>query len=366
MNMRFTLVFLALLLALGLIACPQQSGSGGKKGMSISIDTPLPGTPIAKIGNYSITKEDFEKKINRLNPYIRKRYQDPARMREYLDNLIRTEVLAQEALQLGYGDDPQIIDRVKSELSQRIINEEFDNKMRDKLVTEEDVKKYYDDHLGDYEKPPAIRLSHIFFAADPANKKDFEKAKAKAEKALKEVLAKDKDYAAFSKIATENSEDQATKPRGGDLNYMSKDEMVAKFGQNFADVAYSLTKNNETYLKLVESKIGLHIVKMRGKRDEIKKTYDQMKSPIRSRLYYDRRTKALSDWVADVSKKHNLQVFDDRLKEVKIDLSDSQATSVENPKDPEKAAHHGKIEQQEGEKKEEKGEKAEEKTEHKK
>ena len=130
--------------------------------------------------------------------------------------------------------------------------------MKDVKVSEEQIKKYYDEHKDDYRAPESLniqfvvmspetvkmtaepseqelkdfyeqnrkkyeveesrRAAHILIAPD-ANEADKAKAdqdaKAKAEKILAEVKA---DPSKFAQLAKENSADPGTAESGGDLD----------------------------------------------------------------------------------------------------------------------------------------------------
>ena len=54
-------------------------------------------TPLATIDDITITIGEFQERINRQSPYIRARYTSIEQKREFLDSLVRFEVLAKEA-----------------------------------------------------------------------------------------------------------------------------------------------------------------------------------------------------------------------------------------------------------------------------
>ena len=51
-------------------------------------------TPLAKIDDVTITLGEFQERINRQSPYIRARYTSLEQKKEFLDSLVRFEVLA--------------------------------------------------------------------------------------------------------------------------------------------------------------------------------------------------------------------------------------------------------------------------------
>jgi peptidyl-prolyl cis-trans isomerase C len=291
---------------------------GGGKG-AVQLYGGEQGTPVAKVGDATITVESLEERLNKLNPYIRGRYKTDDRKKEYLDTMIRTELLAQEAIKLGLDKDSGVRDRIKNELAQKLIAQEFDGKMREKLVTDEDVKKYYDENFENYNKPELVRVSHIWFEAAKTDAKLYAAKKAEAEKLLKELAKKDKDdRQIFGELAKQHSADEKSKRIGGDLSYYSEKQLAEQWGPEFAAAAFANKDKTTLVEQVVATDKGFHLIKMRGRRDPVTKTFDQMKAPIRSRLYYERRTQALENWVNELKGKYAAQVFDDKIASVKV------------------------------------------------
>ena len=58
-------------------------------------------TPLAKIDDVTITLAEFQDRINRQSPYIRARYTSLEQKKEFLDSLVRFEVLAKGAAPEG-------------------------------------------------------------------------------------------------------------------------------------------------------------------------------------------------------------------------------------------------------------------------
>ena len=73
--------------------------------------------PLAKIDDVTITVGEFQERINRQSPYIRARYTSLEQKKEFLDSLIRFEVLAKEAYKRGLDKDPEVVRTTSGSLS---------------------------------------------------------------------------------------------------------------------------------------------------------------------------------------------------------------------------------------------------------
>src|SRR5690606_9467937 len=87
------------------------------------------GTPLATIDDVTITLGEFQERINRQSPYIRARYTSLEQKKEFLDSLIRFEVLAKEAYRRGMQNDPEVVRTMKQVMIQKLMRDEFDSKV---------------------------------------------------------------------------------------------------------------------------------------------------------------------------------------------------------------------------------------------
>src|SRR5215207_9631644 len=81
-------------------------------------------TPLAKIDDVTITLGEFQERVNRQSPYIRARYTSLEQKKEFLDSLIRFEVLAKEAFKRGLDRDPEVVRTMKQVMIQKLMREE--------------------------------------------------------------------------------------------------------------------------------------------------------------------------------------------------------------------------------------------------
>lgn len=304
----------AAVLALGMLAvagCNSPAGDAKPKAEKA-------GEVVATVGNDVITVDDFNAKLDEQSPFIRARYNNLERKKEFLDNLIRFEVLAQEARRRGLDKDPEVQATLEKVMVQRLIRAEFDESTAGKDIPEEDLKKYYDEHIEDYVKPERVRVSHIFFAA-PAEPAARAKVKSQAAKVLAEVKGKEAgtDKTAFVTTARDASEDPASKAAGGDLSFRTREELTALWGEKFAKAAFALNSIGEIG-DLVEGDKGFHLVKLTGRQNALDRPFDQVKAQIQNRLSRDKRTKAFDDFVAGLRLQANVKVNEEVLDAIEV------------------------------------------------
>src|SRR3989441_11238311 len=212
MNTRHA--FLLAVCAFAPIAC--------KKGAS--------GPVVAHVGDDVITAEEFKRRIDEQSPFLRARYSTVERKKELLEALIRNELLAQEAQREGLDKTPAVREATKRAMIQELIRKQLDEKLTGADLSEADLKGFYEQNVNDFVKPERARVYHIFLPAKDA--KERAAARAKAAALLKDIDARQKkgEVNAFQAVAMKESKDQLSAPMGGDLRFLSKDELSKAYG----------------------------------------------------------------------------------------------------------------------------------------
>src|SRR5262245_36997048 len=93
------------------------------------------GTPLAKVDSVTITVGELQEKLNRQSPYIRARYTSLEQKKEFLDSLVRFEVLAAEAQRRGYDKDPEVVRTMKQVMIQKLLRDEFESRVTPESIT---------------------------------------------------------------------------------------------------------------------------------------------------------------------------------------------------------------------------------------
>jgi peptidyl-prolyl cis-trans isomerase D len=150
---------------------------------------------------------------------------------------------------------------------------------------EKEIKDYYEANRFVYQQPERIRARQILVKVAPDATPD---AKAKAmERAqgLAKEIAGGKD---FAEVARASSEDAATKPGGGDLGWVERGNWDAAL----ANAAFALEPGKVT--QPIETKFGVHLVKVEEKKPAQDKTLEQVQDEIATTLYKQDKAKEMA------------------------------------------------------------------------
>jgi len=200
---------------------------------------------------------------------------------------------------------------------------DLDTLKKGTTVSEEDLRKYYDENVSRYTSAEERRASHILVKADkdaPAAEK--QKAKAKAEALLAELRKKP---AAFAELAKKDSDDPGSAERGGDLDYFGRGAMV----KPFEDAVFAM-KSGEIS-NVVESDFGYHIIRLDAVRGGEKKPFEAVRASIedevKKQLAQKRYSEAAEQFTNTVYEQpESLQPVIDKLK-----LQKQTATVMRTP-----------------------------------
>lgn len=274
------------------------------------------GPAVASGEGIVITAEEFKARLDEQSPFIRARYSTLERKKEFLDNLVRFEVLAKEAEKQGLDKDPDVQLTLRKVMVQKLVQKNFADQAGAKDLPEAELQKYYDEHKDEFQKPKRLRLAAIVFNA-PAGTPDRAKKVALAKKALAQVKAAEKtNTLAFAAAVTQYSEDAATKPVSGDLNFKSKEELEKAYGPAVAEAAFAL-KPGELAGPL-ETAQGVLVLKATGVQEELNRPFDTVKAQIGSKLYREKRTKEFDELVKRLKAEANIKVNDAELEKVAV------------------------------------------------
>ena len=266
-------------------------------------------TPLAKIDDYTITLAEFQERINRQSPYIRARYTSLEQKKEFLDSLIRFEVLAKEAYRRGMDKDPEVIRTMKQVMIQKLMRDEFDTKVTADTVADAEMKAYYDANLAEYLKPEEIRVSAIIV-----------KNRAQADRVALEARGDaGKTNKGFRDLVMKYSADEDTKLRGGDLRYF--DTTTKEVPPNVVKAAFQLYNTGDVSTAIDAGNGTFYVLKQTGRRKSITKTFEDAKPQIRNKMFRDKRLQAQKDFVDGLRAKTKIEINEANLAKVRIDTS---------------------------------------------
>ena len=283
---------------LATVGCPNLSAKRSTDGKK--------GTVLAQIDDVSITVSEIEERINSQTPYVRARYTGLEQKKEFLDNLVKFEVLASEARRQGLDRDPEVVRAMKQVMIQKLLKQRFD-KLKQEDITDEDVKTYFDSHQDEFNRPPEVRVSMILVPDEDT-----------AKKVLADPRSKGLENVGFRELVTQYSIDNDTKERGGDLRFF--DDKNRELPTEIVSSAFKLANIGDVS-EPIKTKHGFAILKLTGQRRALTRTIAEVSQQIRAKLFRERRQRMMDDYERSLRQKSKVEVNDAKLSEVRVNLS---------------------------------------------
>ena len=169
-------------------------------------------------------------------------------------------------------------------------------------VSDSEIRAYYENNPEAFRKPERVKASHILIKVDP---EADALQKAEAQKKIEVVQQKLKKGEDFSALAKEYSEGP-TGPKGGDLGYFTRGQMV----KPFEDAAFAM-KPGEVSNK-VETRFGYHLIKVTEKETESKVPYEEVKERLGQFLKQRKVQQEMNVYVKNLEDKAEIERFDNK------------------------------------------------------
>jgi peptidyl-prolyl cis-trans isomerase SurA len=251
---------------------------------------------VARVNEDIILKSDMDRELDIRRVQYRDQGLDPARIEQEIANedsktvlrdLIDRALLLQVARELDFNADLELLKTMEElrvqqkvttieELEKRIVEQfgdvdEFKNDIRTRyltqrvidsqvygriVITNEEMKSYYDANAKEFDRPAGVRLSEIVILVDRRLPDQVATQKKKAEEALAAI----KKGESFEDIAEKYSEVE-TALKGGDLGFRPRTEL----NEETIKLVDSLAKNQTT--DIIEYANELVIYKVTDKHD---------------------------------------------------------------------------------------------------
>lgn len=228
-----------------------------------------PGDPVvATLDGEEIKRSEVFAMIQQLPPQMRQLPVDQL-FALAQDQAINTRVVQKKTDGVNLDNDP-IVQKELALAKDQIVRNVYVQKQIDAFITEENLKKAYDQYVANFPSVEEVKASHIL-VADEAKAKDL----------IKQL----EGGADFAQLAKDNSTD-GTAANGGSLGAFAKNEVVPEF----ADAAFKTDPG--AYTKdPVKTQFGYHIIKVETKEMRKPADYETAKPFLEAQL----RQVALND-----------------------------------------------------------------------
>jgi peptidyl-prolyl cis-trans isomerase C len=189
------------------------------------------------------------------------------------ENLVRVELIAQEAEKSGLVNEPEVATRLelaRLEVLQQAAAQKY---MKDHIATEAEMRAEFESQVA---SAPLVEYQarHIVVSSEDVAQK---------------IIAQLKAGNDFAALAKRMSADKATAAKGGDLGWFGPRDMDPSFTN-----AVALLKKGDVTSTPVQTAAGWHVIQLQNTRDRTPPAYDDVKDRL-AKIVVAKAFKAQSD-----------------------------------------------------------------------
>ena len=264
-------------------------------------------------------------------------------VRKVIDKEVVRELMYQEGQKLNLVADPKFVEAELQALKSAYKNEnDFKEALLERDITENDLKKsievdsqaqiilkqqvkgmvgiddnlvekYYKDNKENFRRPTAYRASHVLimpFSPELIKNSKIEdlrnnkkELRIKAREKILEIQEQLKRGVDIAELATKYSHDESTSKNGGDLGFFYAEAVEKTFTDAVAKLKIGEISD------IVETKFGFHLIKLTETKPGEYAPFSDMKGAIQEHLFMEGARDRVSDYIASLRKKAEIEIF---------------------------------------------------------
>lgn len=344
MKIRFSFFYSALILSFIFSATiPETVAAQTRPTQKLRLEIP---DVVARVNGVAIESKYIEFRLNQILQNVKRPLtvdEKTSITKDLIEKEIVRELVSQQGEKANLPTDNKLIEKELESLRAAYPSEEeFKKALNARNITEEDLKKsmeidinarqllndqikgkinisndavknYYDSNIDKFKRPEAYHTRHILAALFPPDAlrtqsiSELQKNRAyfakMAEEKIDRIIDELKKGADFKDLAKNQSDDEATRENGGDLDFIYK----GVFDPSFDEAAGKL-KTGETSGK-IETRFGFHVIQLIEIKPPDTANFEEMEPAIQKHLFMEEAKKLVEIYVENLRKEANIETF---------------------------------------------------------
>ncbi|MEN6444633.1 MAG: peptidyl-prolyl cis-trans isomerase [Candidatus Cloacimonas sp.] len=219
-----------------------------------------------------ITRKDLNDKISSLPPQYQARYKTVEGQTEVLNAMAMEEVFFKKAQQMGLENDPTVLERIAGIEKRFYVQEYYKRNVSDLIVlTDEDLRAYYDQNLAQFYQNPNITIDYI---------------QAENETEARKALAELKKGASFAAISDKYNQNTYAKGLKGRIKNIRLNGNIPGVGNDaeLENLIRNATVDTLSFIGPINTTNGWHIFRIVDRVEGYQKDFTEVKPEIEQRL----------------------------------------------------------------------------------
>jgi peptidyl-prolyl cis-trans isomerase C len=324
------------LIALGVVA--QEPAKIPVQTPATTVATPAPAAVaapkpedvvLAKVGGEAITEGDFESAFRLLGQQEQMQLQMiQGGKEEFVKRMAESKLLSIKAKRMELDKNPSYqhaVERAKDDLLAReFLTKEGDALQKKLVVSEADVKAFYDKHPERFKQPELVSVRHILVTVKQAEgQPGMTDAEAKAR--IAKIQAELKKGAKFEALAKKYSDDPGSKDNGGLYADVDPSGWVPEFG------AAARTQPIGKVGASVKTMYGYHLVKVEGRKPSRQIPFEEGKQTAEKMAQQDRQAQVWQELMDSLRKEIPFELVNNKPAPASKVAAPAQAEPAKSP-----------------------------------
>ena len=247
---------------------------------------------LAKVADREIREKDIDQVIRMMGPQGAMMYDNPQGRRAVLDELVSIHLFALKGAEEKLDQTPEFKTAVETFRNQSLARAAIDASLKDVTVSDEEAKKFYDEHPDQFTQPERVHVRHVLISDDVTSAD-----------AIAKIQADLKAGVSFDEVAKSRSLCPSA-AQGGDLGEVSKGQMVPEF-----EAAAFALKNPGDLSEPVKTQFGWHIIRLEGRTPSSVEPFDTVKPQLVQYLTNEKKGEAFKNAVEGLKKTYKVEML---------------------------------------------------------
>lgn len=257
---------------------------------------------LARFDGRVLTLREFEERLASEPPSVRAQFATVEARQKLLEDMVRLELLADEARRRGIDRSPRVRVRISELIVEEMMSGLFGSEAAEaSKITDEEVRNYYDAHAAEFRIPEERRATDIVLGD-----------RQKAEAVLRQVSAHAGDEAFFRQRAREQGEDPEIRARSGDRGFFSEASSNGPDAK-IREAIFRMQRVGDIGATVVESDGRFHVLMLTGIRPGLVRSLTDVQTLVRARLTQEKRRAAIAKFTDDLRVRAHTEIHGERL-----------------------------------------------------
>ncbi len=261
---------------------------------------------IARVGDREIRADEFarlveERQRNNLVPV------DAPRL---LEEIVARETFVQAARKAGFEKDQDVQEQIRDILVAKVKEHVLTPQLEAATVSDEEVEKAYAARRAEFTTPERAHLAVLFLQAAAGDAAAVRQRLQDVKRQIRQGSLN--GTRTFGALAVQNSEDQETRYRGGDLGWVERGRHPQRIEPAVIEAGFALAEAGAVS-DVIRGEHGFYLVKLVERQGQSVSPLDRVAPAIRAGLLREKREQIETNFVAKIRESVPVKVHPERL-----------------------------------------------------